>query len=244
MNKDFIISEIQRLASDNGGTPPGKNTFFNATGIKESDWSGKIWVKWSDAVREAGFEPQVMQSSIHIGEKIERLIEVIRHYRKWPTTAEIKLYARQTNGSLSHNTLNGLGNLSERQRLVHDFCMNSVDDYQDVLAVLPTQVLDGADPVQLVRSKSDQQNSITGYVYLMKSGKYYKIGRSVCAEKRHYELKIQLPEKLELVHKIVTDDPIGIERYWHNRFKEKRLSGEWFNLTREDLNAFKRRSYM
>ena len=78
----------------------------------------------------------------------------------------------------------------------------------------------------------------------MKSGKHYKLGRSTCAEMRHYQLKILLPEKLELIHKIKTDDPPGIEEYWHNRFKEKRKGGEWFDLSASEVKAFKRRKTM
>lgn len=82
------------------------------------------------------------------------------------------------------------------------------------------------------------------FVYLMKSGKYYKIGRSNDAERRAYDLRLQMPEKLELIHKIKTDDSIGIEEYWHKRFKDKRKNGEWFELTRQDVEIFKRRKFM
>jgi hypothetical protein len=78
----------------------------------------------------------------------------------------------------------------------------------------------------------------------MKSGKHYKIGHSNSAGRREYELAIQLPEKLTTVHTIRTDDPPGIETYWHNRFAAKRLRGEWFDLTRDEVQAFKRRTFM
>jgi hypothetical protein len=51
---------------------------------------------------------------------------------------------------------------------------------------------------------------------------------------------IQLSEKLQPVHYIKTDDPVGIENYWHSRFAGQRKEGEWFALTAEDVRAFKR----
>ena len=78
----------------------------------------------------------------------------------------------------------------------------------------------------------------------MKSGRYYKIGRSSFVEKRNYEIGIKLPEELKIIHKIKTDDPFGIEAYWHKRFEDKRKGGEWFDLSSSDVKAFRRRPFM
>jgi hypothetical protein len=70
------------------------------------------------------------------------------------------------------------------------------------------------------------------------------VGRSDTLEKRIRQISIALPESVTLVHAIETDDPPGIEAYWHKRFAERRANGEWFKLDADDLRAFKRRKFM
>jgi hypothetical protein len=83
-----------------------------------------------------------------------------------------------------------------------------------------------------------------GYVYLLKSGKYYKIGKTNKPDQRLYEIGLQLPEKIHPIHSIETDDPSGIEAYWYNRFRKNQLEGEWFNLNANEIKIFKRRKFL
>ncbi len=73
-----------------------------------------------------------------------------------------------------------------------------------------------------------------GYVYLIKSGKYHKIGLT----KRDPKTRIReftTPEGVTLVHVIETSDPEGCEAFLHDVFRDKRAEREWFNLDEDDV---------
>ena len=83
-----------------------------------------------------------------------------------------------------------------------------------------------------------------GYVYMLRSGRRYKIGKSTDPSRRYREVRSELPEETHQVHTIPTDDPAGIESYWHERFRAKRVRNtEFFELKASDVQAFKRRKY-
>ena len=76
MNKENIIAEIRRTAKANGGVPLGWKRFESETGIKHNDWFGKFWACWSDAVREAGFEPNRLNEAYDDETLLRKLVEL------------------------------------------------------------------------------------------------------------------------------------------------------------------------
>jgi len=79
----------------------------------------------------------------------------------------------------------------------------------------------------------------TGVVYLLKSGPFYKIGKATDFSKRLGQIKLQLPYPVETVHVIKASDAGKTEKYWHQRFADKRAeNGEWFLLTEIDIQEF------
>ena len=64
MTKSHILAAIKRTAAANGGEPLGQMKFFKETGIKKTDWYGKYWARWGDAIKEAGFSPNQMRDAL------------------------------------------------------------------------------------------------------------------------------------------------------------------------------------
>lgn len=166
-----------------------------------------------------------------------------RELGHFPVANEIKLKARTEVGFPWHNTFARFGGKRALVARLRDFCTAHGDE--DVVE-LCTTALSGLGHSDS-RGKDDssiEHESELGYVYLLKSGRYYKVGRSNAVGRRERELAIQLPEEAKVVHSVKTDDPIGIEAYWHNRFCDRRKNGEWFELTAKDVASFKRRKFM
>jgi len=241
MNKNHIIQEIVRTAKENNGMPLGRQRFAKETGIKFTDWDGKYWTKWSDAIREAGLTPNKMQSAYDEEWLIKQLALLIRELKKFPTNGDIQMKSFNTKNFPGHKTFRRrLGDKAETVKKVLDYCRGK-SEFQDVFEICSEVQVSSEKKTEYYSQEADMQ---FGYVYLMKSGRYYKLGRSSFVERRNYEIGIKLPEELKIVHKIKTDDPTGIEAYWHKRFEEKRKGGEWFDLSSSDVNAFKRRKFM
>lgn len=79
-------------------------------------------------------------------------------------------------------------------------------------------------------------NKTQGTVYLVKCGDYYKIGRTKNFAQRFYCLQRYLPIQLDAVATVQVEDNIKCERYFHRFLKNKRVRGEWFELSHKDVS--------
>lgn len=242
MKKDFILSEIKRIAQQNDDAPPGREKFARLTGIKTTDWYGKYWSRWGDAIREAGYTPNELQLPYDELRLVAPLALLARELGRFPVHGEVRMKAQQDKSFPSHSVFARLGSKSERARKVLDYC-NKTPGFDDV-AVICKPLVSSVEASAENEQHRRRDETIFGFVYLTRMGKHYKIGHTESLGRREYELAIQMPEKLTLVHAIRTDDPAGIEAYWHKRFEDRRGNGEWFDLSTQDVKAFKRRTFM
>jgi len=232
--RDQIISEIRRLADENGKAP-GQRLFESETGIAAHIWLGKIWARWGDALTDAGFEPNEWQGKRDSDEILEGLIGAIRHYGHFPSNAELTFY-RQSEPSVPHvkAVRRHFGHRHQLLAVLEKRCEED-SAYSDVLPLLPK--------IEATTAAPDEPTVRDGHVYLIKSGDFYKVGRSDELERRVKEIRLALPEAATLIHSIATDDPPGIEAYWHRRFADERANGEWFKLAPSDVKAFRKRRF-
>jgi len=239
MDKEEILDLLRQTAEANGGVPPGKHKFEKLTGVTESTWLGKYWIRWGDLVGEAGYSPGTMQGAIPEEELLKHYLALIEELGHVPTAPELRLKAYNSEGFPAVTTFT---RNSSKKRLIGKaiiFCKRSTE-FKHLLPILETV------PYELPETGSVPSDTMLndGYVYLLKFGDDYKIGNSKNVSRRFREIKTQMPSDGEIIHSIKTGDPEGIESYWHQFFTQKRTKGEWFRLTPADVKYFKKRRLM
>jgi hypothetical protein len=242
MTKDQILGEIRRTAELNGGIPLGWRRFIKETAILPYDIE-KHWSLWSEAQKEAGFTPNTRNQRFDQKQLYQKITAVVRELGKFPTVRELKLRSHNDPSFPNEKTIRrSLGTSMEEwipKLLAYCEEQEGLNDLVPIFAARCGKHHQAKGTI--ARTETDE---VLGFVYLIKSGRNYKIGKTNAVGRRERELAIQLPDKAATVHAISTDDPLGIESYWHRRFESKRKNGEWFSLDQADVRAFKRRKFM
>ncbi len=232
MTRDEILEIIRHTADANGGVALGENR-LTRLGVSPSVW-GKYWARLSAAQREAGLTPNRPNARLPEAEVLAKLAVFTRELGAFPTVRDRIMKRRECPDFPSDRVFKRLG---PRTRLV----ARLVEYARGTPGLEDVATLCSPDVTSLEREAPQLGTPAFGSVYLLKGPSHrYKIGRTNAFGRRRRELTIQLPFDTRKVHVIETDDPQGVESYWHQRFAEKRINSEWFHLTAEDVAAFRR----
>jgi hypothetical protein len=238
VEKEEILAEIRRTAKVNGGKPLGRARFEQATGITWYDWS-RYWARFGEAQREAEVEPTTLQKAYQDDFLLRILADLTRELERFPSVADLRLKSFQVAGFPNPKTFRRLGNKRMVLSKVMGYCSQRAE-YADVATLVQASIdflkSNGVDDLPSVTDEPKY-----GFVYLVRGHPgEYKIGRTNLVDRRLSELSVTASVAPQLVHEIKTDDPVGVAAYWHQRFADKRMRGEWFRLGPADVKAFLR----
>jgi hypothetical protein len=235
MDKSQLLQRLRQLASERGGHIAIR-TFVDATGISHRWLRDQSWFQsWNALLVEAGLETKSFKVEKTPPQRIaEAVAELAMRLGKWPTEDELRRERAQNASFPSPTIISPLRSSGELGRLVRELASSRPDLSQASSLVPPSIAADA--------HIADEK--VKGYVYMLRSGRRYKIGKSNDPSRRFREVRLELPDETSQVHAIATDDPSGIEAYWHQRFTQKRVRNtEFFSLSAEEVRAFKRRKY-
>lgn len=97
--------------------------------------------------------------------------------------------------------------------------------------------------VNLALVQTPKAAKVQGFIYLIlveiERFKFYKIGRTKAPIQRSSYFEVKLPFDFEIIHIFPADNMYQAERKLHDQFADKRVRGEWFTLTDEDVTFIK-----
>jgi hypothetical protein len=103
MQRQQIVAEIKRIALESGGRPPGMQSFERTAGVKKSDWYPHLWLRWSDALVEAGYAPNIFQTKTSDDALFANYIALARELGRFPLEGEIRRKARSDSSFPDHS---------------------------------------------------------------------------------------------------------------------------------------------
>ena len=186
MTKQHILNESRGLLSANGR--------WAGTGFSKRRASsrpiGKENIGYDGATQFARRVLRQMKCLRRDDGLLDKLVALVRELRHFPVKAEFRLKARSDPSFPNQKTFSRFGSKTQIAACVADYCRARAG-YDDVFAA--------CDAIRPVKRRNEirviwETPETFGFVYLFKSGRHFKLGRSNSVGRREYELKLQLPE--------------------------------------------------
>lgn len=136
-SKEHVVSELKRAHSLLGRVP-GLKAFESETGIHRTQFIGVHWPRWSDAVADAGLEPNALTQALPLNDLLFTLADLALELKKLPTSLDLRFAAKNRSGFPASNTFESrLGSVTQRSKLLSELAREN-PKYQALLDFLPT----------------------------------------------------------------------------------------------------------
>lgn len=113
------------------------------------------------------------------------------------------------------------------------------DEAELLMSRFPVPEHEEATPFYETYTSKDTSKEKYQFLYLIqqKGTNLYKIGVTSNLNNRIQQLKIGNPDEIEFVAHRKIRDPYKAERFLHLYFREKLVRGEWFELSKKDIQT-------
>lgn len=185
IDKLHILHEIRRIAKANGGKPPGQNEFKNETGINKGDWFPHHWVRWGDALEEAGFVRNKFQEGFTREFILEKLIGLIRQNKlegksRFPVEGEMLAEKKKSPDFPNASTFRQrFGGKFQTAKAMLEYCRGR-DGFEGVIKACEEVVKTGQVPS--AKEKEVTVQGMLGEVYLYGQVDITRLGKRMQLE--------------------------------------------------------------
>src|SRR5258708_7976832 len=158
--KRHVLAEIKRLAGANG-SPPGKRLFERETGIREADWFPALWLRWGDALQEAGYDRNKMVEVVDDDILLKQYALLAQRLGRLPIQGELIREAKANPSFPGEKSYRRFGGKAGLVSAVASFSKTRAS-FPDVVAMCAAQLT-----VNGARVDEDQKPASVAFVYLM-----------------------------------------------------------------------------
>lgn len=167
------------------------------------------------------------------------ILEAVHEINYWATCSpDIHTIISQIH-SIERYDINGHKDMRNSCLLILHQQTIELNDRDIVYAKRILSIIDHTIVVPTKTKKQKPYVKTSGYVYLIKGGKGYKIGMSKKPLERITTLGVVLPFPIKTLAIIETDDMVALEKQLHNHYTEHCLNGEWFDLRDDQVEDIK-----
>lgn len=230
--RDQIIAKFNTTTKQNGGIPLSTRQFFAATNLSPRDLHRCGWPTHGSLLTSQGYAPRSMKLAYTDSELFDPIAQLMLSIGHFPSQNEREVERHRNPKFPSSEAYARRARKEPLDSALLNWCREE-GLHQKLVGMLEHS----SSPEPRI-----SRPVVKGYVYMIRSGALHKIGRETTKGARQSAAGTWLEEP-EVVHRIATADPAGVERYWHERFKrqDKHVKGEPFRLTAGDVAEFKRR---